>query len=131
MLKQPFTEGIHDPVGRLPSKTCDGCRSRRIPSSARMLREDSQQFELGSITGPSSKAPSTFEHPVQSAPPSVTSADEAFASGNAAEIQILPPVDRGRDAWLFLAAAFTIEFIVSGWPSSIVSYLSFIRFTPR
>lgn len=34
--------------------------------------------------------------------------------------QALPPVDRGRDAWLFLAAAFTIETLVWGLPFSVV-----------
>ncbi|OCK76027.1 MFS general substrate transporter [Lepidopterella palustris CBS 459.81] len=28
----------------------------------------------------------------------------------------LPPVDRGRDAWLFLAAAFIVEMLVWGFP---------------
>lgn len=28
----------------------------------------------------------------------------------------LPPVDRGKDAWLFLAASFVIEALVWGMP---------------
>lgn len=52
---------------------------------------------------------------------SATSAADGLIEPNAAEIQALPPVDRGRDAWLFLAAAFTIETLVSGLPSSVVS----------
>ena len=51
---------------------------------------------------------------------SVASAADDLIGPNAAEIQVLPPVDRGRDAWLFLAAAFTIETLVSGLPSSVV-----------
>lgn len=35
-------------------------------------------------------------------------------------IQALPPVDGGRDAWLFLAAAFMIETLVWGLPFSVV-----------
>ena len=30
----------------------------------------------------------------------------------------LPPVDRGKDAWLFLAAAFIVEALVWGFPFS-------------
>lgn len=30
----------------------------------------------------------------------------------------LPPVDSGRQAWLFLAASFTMEALIWGWPFS-------------
>jgi hypothetical protein len=35
-------------------------------------------------------------------------------------IDALPPVDTGRDAWLFLVAAFIIDTMVWGLPFSIV-----------
>jgi hypothetical protein len=33
---------------------------------------------------------------------------------NIEEAAILPPIDGGKDAWLFLAAAFTIEVLTIG-----------------
>lgn len=33
--------------------------------------------------------------------------------------QSLPPTDTGRDAWMFLAAATTVEILVWGLPSSV------------
>jgi hypothetical protein len=38
-------------------------------------------------------------------------------------IDALPPVDTGRDAWLFLVAAFVIETTVWGLPFSVVRSL--------
>lgn len=35
-------------------------------------------------------------------------------------ISALPPVDGGKDAWLFLVAAFMIETLVWGLPFSVV-----------
>jgi hypothetical protein len=35
----------------------------------------------------------------------------------------LPPQDRGRDAWLFLVAAFMIETLVWGLPFSVVRFI--------
>ena len=34
-------------------------------------------------------------------------------------IPLLPPVDRGKDAWLFLAGATTVEVLVWGLPFSV------------
>lgn len=42
------------------------------------------------------------------------------------ETAALPPVDRGRDAWLFLAAATVIEILVWGLPFRFAPYPRFL-----
>lgn len=37
----------------------------------------------------------------------------------------LPPMDRGKDAWLFLAAAFTVEVLTVGEPIPAHSTFSY------
>ncbi|RSL68708.1 hypothetical protein CEP54_002751 [Fusarium duplospermum] len=45
---------------------------------------------------------------------SSTSQGEALTGGT--EFQSLPPVDRGKEAWLFLAASFMVEALTWGFP---------------
>ncbi|KAL1794163.1 hypothetical protein ACET3X_007584 [Alternaria dauci] len=43
----------------------------------------------------------------------------------------LPPMDRGKDAWLFLAAAFTVEFLTIGVSFSYGRFQEYYSTTPR
>lgn len=43
-----------------------------------------------------------------------TSPEESCEESNEIEAQSLPPVDSGKDAWLFLVACFMIECLVWG-----------------
>lgn len=46
--------------------------------------------------------------------PRGTSPERRIEDGDAHEMPSLPPVDGGKDAWLFLAACFMIEALVWG-----------------
>ncbi|KAK3302430.1 major facilitator superfamily domain-containing protein [Chaetomium strumarium] len=47
--------------------------------------------------------------------PRTSSPERQVEDGHGHEMQSLPPVDRGKDAWLFLAACFMIEALVWGF----------------
>ena len=44
---------------------------------------------------------------------------EATTVERANSVNVLPPVDSGRDAWLFLLGSGVLEFFVWGWPYCI------------
>jgi hypothetical protein len=46
--------------------------------------------------------------------PRTASPERRVEDGTGHEMPSLPPVDRGKDAWLFLAACFMIEALVWG-----------------
>jgi hypothetical protein len=53
----------------------------------------------------------SFDHSPRTASPE-RRVEDGDADGH--EMPSLPPVDRGKDAWLFLAACFMIEALVWG-----------------
>ncbi|KAK4189528.1 monocarboxylate transporter 10 [Podospora australis] len=56
--------------------------------------------------------------PYNPAPSPQANQDVEDATGGGHEMPSLPPVDGGKQAWLFLAAAFMIEALVWGFPMS-------------
>ncbi|KAL6800890.1 major facilitator superfamily domain-containing protein [Trichoderma sp. SZMC 28013] len=56
----------------------------------------------------------------------VISGDDENPPSGAAEFS-LPPVDRGKDAWLFLAACFVLEALVWGFPFSFGVFQDYYR----
>jgi len=62
--------------------------------------------ELGSTTA--------IELQNLNASPRTASPERHAEDGDGHEMQSLPPVDGGKDAWLFLAACFMIEGLVWG-----------------
>ena len=59
--------------------------------------------------------PPAFAEPGSVTPPAESDLLEDQAERTAIA---LPPVDHGKDAWLFLAACFTLEALVWGFPFS-------------
>lgn len=120
----------------VPKRTGAGRRPSRIaarprPPSPPPFVPSTNEYELGEVKPGPSLPPST----VASARASVVDLERDGGSGSdedvarsirsthahaeEREVQALPPVDEGRDAWSFLIAATLVETIVWGLPWSV------------
>lgn len=80
-----------------------------VPQPAALARAESSKSHLGALSPPLSGPAESPISPLSSFAPTV---DLLFESAVPIDAQALPPVDRGRGAWIFLASSTAIEMLV-------------------
>ncbi|KAL6872158.1 MFS general substrate transporter [Trichoderma novae-zelandiae] len=92
------------------------------PSASVELRANPPKFDASNLQG---SGPNIAGSNYSSDRAIVSGGDEIPPDGSA-EFS-LPPVDRGKDAWLFLAACFVLEALVWGFPFSFGVFQDYYR----